>query len=86
MTYRIPVLQALSLAAVLTLLPDAAAAYDTGKLTCEQVGLLVKSVVESKRRGLSLPSALAMANIAKEGPQRGQALRVKTSRSLERRQ
>lgn len=70
MTYRIPILQALCLAAVLTLRPDAAPAYDTGKLTCEQVGVLVKSIVESKQRGLSLLSALARANIVKEGHER----------------
>jgi hypothetical protein len=70
MTCRTNILRTLSLAAVLTLMPDAASAYDTGKLTCEQVGLLAKSIVESKQRGLSLPSALAIANIVKEGHER----------------
>jgi two-component system, OmpR family, response regulator len=59
-----------SLAAVLTPLPDAAAAYDTGKLTCEQVGMLAKSIVESKQRGLSLPTAVAITNIVKAGHER----------------
>jgi hypothetical protein len=70
MTYHNPIFQAFSLAAALALMPDAAPAYDTGKLTCEQVGLLAKSIVESKQRGLSLPSALAKADIVKEGHER----------------
>jgi hypothetical protein len=70
MTYRNRIQQALSLGAVLTLLPNAAPAYDAGKLTCEQVGLLAKSIVESKQRGLTLPGALAIANIVKAGHDR----------------
>jgi len=34
------------------------------------VGLLAKSIVESKQRGLSLPRALAIANIVKAGHDR----------------
>jgi hypothetical protein len=74
MTFRNPIAQALSLAVVLITLLDAAPAYDTGKLTCEQVGLLAKSIVESKQRGLSLPAALAIANIVKEGHDKEQQI------------
>jgi hypothetical protein len=70
MTYSTHILRTLGLAAVLTLMAHTAPAYDTGKLTCEQVALLAKSVVESKQRGLSLPSALAKANIVKNGHER----------------